>query len=469
MKIRVEVRRSIFAALYSLIVASSGLAQETAQRIHPYAEDPRYWQYQGEPILLVGASNEDNLFNHPELPPEGLEAHLDRIRQVGGNYVRNTMSSRDEGNVWPFHQQEDGLYDLQHAGDEYWKRFDRFLKLTQDRNIIVQIEVWDRFDYAREPWLDNPFNPKNNINYTAEESGLPEQIESHPGRRENPFFRSIPALEDNAPLRAFQEAHVARMLDISLQYGHVLYCISNETNDSEEWSRYWAEFVRAHAKQSDKEIELTEMWDAWDLQSDMHARTFDHPELFSFVDVSQNSHQLGQKQWDNLQWARQRVSNPPRPVNNVKTYGGNHGGGADEGQHKLWRNVLGGAASSRYHRPGGGIGLNDVTAAHLRSLQMVLAEVDIFEAEPLNELLGHREDDEAYVAAVTGQQYALYFPNGGDVTLDVTAAEGSLSLRWLDVLESRWADAETEVPGGGHVRLKTPQAGPWAAMLLVER
>ena len=33
--------------------------------------------------------------------------------------------------------------------------------------IVVQIELWDRFDFAREPWQDNPFNPKNNDVLTA--------------------------------------------------------------------------------------------------------------------------------------------------------------------------------------------------------------------------------------------------------------------------------------------------------------
>lgn len=61
--------------------------------IKVYEENPFYWQYKGEPILLTGGSKEDNLFNHPE----NLEEHLDLLKESGGNYVRNTMSSRDPG------------------------------------------------------------------------------------------------------------------------------------------------------------------------------------------------------------------------------------------------------------------------------------------------------------------------------------------------------------------------------------
>ncbi len=461
-------RLALCLSTLAILVPTVAMAEEPSDRIRPYETNPVYWQYQGKPMLLIGASNEDNLFNHPELPPSGLADHLDRLVNAGGNYVRNTMSSRDEGNVWPFHRQEDGLYDLRQPSREYWQRFTEFLEMTAERNMIVQIEVWDRFDYARQPWQDNPFNPKNNANYTAQQSGLPERIDSHPGSRENPFFHSIPELQNNTAILPFQQAHVQKMLEISLQHSHVLYCISNETNDSEQWSRYWAKFIRQQAQQAGKAIELTEMWDAWDLSSDMHRRTFDHPDLYSFVDLSQNSHQIGQKQWDNLQLARRLVADPPRPVNSVKTYGGNHGGGPVEGQHKLWRNILGGTASSRYHRPGGGIGLNEVTEAHLRSLNMALEHLDIFKAEPNNHLLRERQDDEAYVAAVPGQQYVIYFPNGGDVRLDLKDADAALQVRWLEVLQSRWVGEWEEIAEDDFARLKTPGDGPWVAVLVAK-
>ena len=38
-----------------------------------------------------------------------------------------------------------------------------------------------------------------------------------------------------------------------------------------------------------KTVCVTEMWDDWNLTSKTHKRTFDHPELYDFVDVSQNN------------------------------------------------------------------------------------------------------------------------------------------------------------------------------------
>ena len=469
---------------YAAAEAASG---DEADRIQPWEEDPRYWQYQGEPVLLLGGSDQDNPFNHPNLSGHGVEAHLDLLAEAGGNYIRNTMTSRDrivednpffnDDNIYPFHQDPDtGLYDLERFNDAYWERFRDFLDMTAERGIIVQIEIWDRVDYARDHadypavgWSAQPYNPANNINYTAAESGLPEVVDTHPGQRENPFFRTTPEQEDNPLVLAYQEAFVEELLSISLDYGHVLYCISNETNESEHWSGYWARFIRDRAAEAGVGVEITEMWDAHDLANPMHRHTFDHPDLYSYVDISQNNHQTGQTHWDNMQAARELVADPPRPVNSVKIYGGErHGGGVEEGMRKFWRNVMGGLASARFHRPirpdFTGAGLNELAQTHIRSARMLQDTFDIFGAEPDNGLLADRGPDEAYCATLPGEQYAVYFTDGGTAQIDLAESDGAYALRWLNILESEWT-GEDSVSGGAAVELSAPGDGPWAAVL----
>jgi hypothetical protein len=441
-------------------------------RITTYTENPRYWQFKGEPVLLLGATDQDNLFNHPDIWPFGLESHLDLMVKNGGNYVRNTMSSRDHGNEWAFGKNSNGEYDLNTWNDEFWNRFEHFLDLTLERDIIVQIEVWDRFDFARDPWQLNPFNPGININYTAEESSLPEVIETHPGQRESPFFRTPPDFEDNPLVLEFQHAFMDKMLSISLQYPHVLYCISNETNESPLWSDYWAEFIRDRADEKGVVVHVTEMWDAWDLSDPEHDATFEKPELYTYVDISQNTHQQGQTHWDNAQQVRnERLADGKRPMNNVKIYGGTHHGHSfEEGTNKLWRNIFGGFASSRFHRSSSyfnpsGIGLLPLAQIQLRSMRMFTDEMNVFTAEPANHLLSNREENEAYVFAEEGRRYAVYFPDGGEVTLDISAAEGTLSMRWMDIMNSEWHE-EIPVNEDGSVELTTPSDGPWAVLIL---
>jgi hypothetical protein len=76
----------------------TGLGLRGADGI-PWPENPRYWQYEGRPVLLLGGSKDDKLFQIPD-----LEAHLDEIRAAGGDYIRNTVSDRkDMGfEVYPF-------------------------------------------------------------------------------------------------------------------------------------------------------------------------------------------------------------------------------------------------------------------------------------------------------------------------------------------------------------------------------
>ncbi len=436
----------------------------TSDRIQPYQSNPFYWQYKGRPILLLGGSVEDNLFQIAE-----IEAHLDLLHTVGGNYVRCTMSSRDEGDAWPFGRDAGtGLYDLEQPGQIYWDRFEHFLALCAERDIILQIELWDRFDYARDPWQDNPYNPKNNRNYTAEESGLKEKIDSHPGRRESTFFRTVPALENNALLLKYQRAQVRELLARTLPYPNVLYCMDNETNESPEWGRYWALYIKDQA--GDLSVQTTEMWDAWDLQSEQHRHTLDHPELYSFCDLSQNNHRAGSEHWENAQYIRQQIiaSGQPRPMNSVKVYGASTGpyGSDRDGQERFWRNIFGGLASARFHRPPSGLGLGAIAQAHIRSLRSLAAEIDIFTCTPHNDLLGECNPNEAYCTANPGVEYALFFPNGGNVLLNVEAAKRKkLHIHWLDIRQSVWLDEEVIAPTHD-LRLMTPdKKGYWAAVV----
>ena len=125
----------------------------SVDRIQPWSKNPHYWEYKGQPLLLLGGSKDDNLFQVPD-----LKEHLDDIRAAGGNYIRNTMSDRkDKGfEVYPFFQRQDGKFDLERWNDEYWRRFENLLRWTAERDIIVQIEVWDRFDYSTKNWPPHP-------------------------------------------------------------------------------------------------------------------------------------------------------------------------------------------------------------------------------------------------------------------------------------------------------------------------
>jgi len=90
--------------------------------IRPWSENPSYWEYNGQPVLLLGATDNDNLFQN-----NNLKTHLDSLAEIGGNYVRNTMSDRDEGDLKAFYLNEEGKYDLGKWNSAYWEKFENLL------------------------------------------------------------------------------------------------------------------------------------------------------------------------------------------------------------------------------------------------------------------------------------------------------------------------------------------------------
>ncbi|TVS14985.1 MAG: hypothetical protein EA424_17525 [Planctomycetaceae bacterium] len=434
------VRVGLVAGLAVAMLWAGGVMRaDDADRIQPYAQNPFYWQYKGEPVLLVGGSWMDNLFNHPD----GLEAHLDEIAAAGGNYVRNTMSDRNPENRYAFAQREDGLYDLNEWDAEYWERFDNFLRMCHERDIIVQIEVWDPWDlFASEAplgygpenrgWEVHPFNPRNNVNYTADQSGLAEVIKyyssSKPSR--HAFFHTVPAMDDNVVVRRYQEAFVNRMLDFSLKYPNVLYCMNNEIGEDPEWGRYWARFIRQRAQDEGVDVYLADMRRNSNFDSAEQIALLHDDSHYDFFEISQNNVNTGQRHFSQILAMRARRLDNPKPLNNVKIYGGEgHGwtGGSLEATRRMWRNLIGGLASSRFHRPGPddrpfGIGANQLAQAHMRNVRTIMEEIGWPHIEPDLGFVQLRSDVAA--AVQLKRTHVAYTRNaGGDARLYVNAQE----------------------------------------------
>jgi hypothetical protein len=438
-----------FVFLYFILLAAiSGCSpgpDENAYSddIRPYEENPRYWQYKGKPVLLLGGTCDDNLFQLDK-----LEAHLDLLHSVGGNYIRNTMSSRDSGNLWPFYLQPDGLYDLDKWNEAYWDKFGSLLELTNERDIIVQIEVWDRFDYSRDPWQVNPFNPSNNVNYTEDECAMAVEYPRHPSGDLQTFFHSIPGMPN------YTREH----------------CMDNETSTPPEWGRYWMKFIQDKA--GDKQVYTTDMFDRFfrPHQCASCLAALGNPEIYEFLDVSQiNSRNFNETHWDTLQWIlQQREQHALRPVNCVKVYGGENtswGSGSNEdGVERFLRDVVGGCAAVRHHRPPTGNGLNERSQASIKSIRLIETMVNMWELETHMELLTDCEDDEAYLTAKKGESYVMLFTDGGSVTLDLDGYPDPCSGRWIDIGSGTWGE-QFSLNGKGAAEISAPGSGGWFAVI----
>jgi hypothetical protein len=437
---------------------------EGENHIRPYSENPYYWQFKGQPVLLLGATDNDNLFQN-----DNIESHLDSMKAIGGNYIRNTMSDRDPGDRRAFAMTPDGKYDLNQWNDEYWRRFENMLRLTSERDIIVQIEIWDRFDHSLDEWLGDPYNPKNNINYTYTEASLDSLYPIPSWRNAHHFFFTVPELNNNEILLKYQKAFVEKILSHSLKYRNVLYCIDNETSGKEEWATYWAKFIRENSNGQD--IYITQMWDTWDVKTPMHKRTLDHPELYGYVDISQNSQLPGYQNWENAQYVINYIKDDPRPINSTKIYGSdtyepwrNRGMNTEHAVQSFFRNLVGGYATSRFHRPPHGIGLSGPSINSIKTIRKIEEQVKLWDIASRMDLLNDVEENLAFIAAKEGEKYVIYFTKTGKVNLNLAGQNHAFTLRWINVDTAEWAKTE-EITGGRSLELEaTNEKGSLAVL-----
>jgi len=481
--------------------------------IKPYSKNPCYWQYRGKPLVLIGGSDRDNIF---QWACEGtkLTDHLDLLGSCGGNYIRCTLSSREytsEGYRWdllpyPF-AKVDGRYDLRQWNEEYWNKLRTFLRETKTRGIIVQMELWDRWNEsgdsrkARFGWYDSPWNPNNNSTYDWADSPLLK-----PG--ETDFYNAFhyAAVTNDPVLLPLQQRFVQKVVDEVIDNGndHVLFQVDNESGIGDETLEpdpYWARFVRRYAKSKGASDIFVCSSRRFHWPTPYKATTFqdwDNPEVrvpllnaaFNFSDISQNNGASGQTQYDNIVWYRSRVlAHGARPINNVKCYhfnwpiGGSFGKDRTaptdaEAGAKFWRAVFAGSAGVRFHRhtptlPAGlreGFGLSFEGQRHLRSMREFLDAVHIFRMNPRNDLLSQRVTNEAYCLAEPGQLYAVFFAGDGDgrVQIELTASGRSFELRWLDVATSCWGKKAT-ISSRRDYMLRAPGSGHWVAVLTASK
>lgn len=448
-----------------------GIIQDPSNdSIRPYPANPDYWQYKGQPVLLLGGTKDDNLFQI-----SGLEQHLDDLASVGGNYLRNTMSSRDSGDVYPFLSVAGGKYDLDQWNPDYWRRFENLLVWSDQRDIIIQIEMWDRFDYSQDFWKKSPWNPINNINYDSTQTALQTVYPEHPWLDLQPFFHSISGMPKYQPkldlIRKYQEAFVDHLLSFSLKYGNVLYCMDNETSTPPEWGKYWIRYIRQSAARQGVEIYLTDMFDEfYQPQScGVCQDAIADPGTYTFLDISQiNSRNFGQNHWDTLQWIRQKARAYQRPINNTKVYGGGESswgsGTPADGVERFCRNIIGGAASARFHRPWAGSGLQPISKAAIKSFRLAESLVKLWDLDPRQDLLSERDPNEAYLTANPGLgQYLAYFPDGGSVSIQLDGNRQH-QLKWIDIRSGDWGPQDS-ISVGSSAQIKAPGPGGWLAII----
>lgn len=465
-------------------------ARSAADHIQPYVEDPRYWQYKGKPVMLLGGNKWDAPFFIQD-----QETVYDDLQAAGGNYLRYILKQRQADSssvvklvrIFPFRKLNNGKYDLNQWSDDYWDRFSDGLRMCEERAIIAQITLWDHFDFYREEWEISPWNPKNNVNYTSGESGLADSYPVHPGKDTNPFMKTVPTMRDNTVVLDYQKKLIAKMISIALNHNNVLYNMANEGNlGQEKWDRWWCDFIRNEASAVGKTIYTTTMFDRQRWEPVVNT-----PGVYTYVEgskVGSRWTEKGQTQYDvAVGLINGTNAKRIRPVNAVKVRTQKI---VKHAQERLWRPLMAGFASLSHHRttdgsltaggprsgddnhsgdtyPIGGLGLEQDARNNIKAMRAFTDVVVPWETSPRQDLLTNRASDEAYLRAKVGEVYGLYFVDTGSVGLKLDGVSGTFRLRWIDIAKGAYVGAEQTLTGGNTVTITTPggATGGWAAVI----
>ncbi len=501
---RIELRNTpcIFSGLiFALIWSSSTYAQITV--------DGRYWKYNGRRVLLLGGWNHGHnpFIDHDtdnDNDNQGVSTtaqiinEMDELVAAGGNYLRCVldpgMASGIQG--FPFCAKSGNKYDLNKMTGPFWRRIEMFISEASKRNVIVQIEVWDRFDLIDGSWGSwpvSPWNPKNNINYTSESSGLASSYRSF---ATHPFLQGVPGhpVYEKASatrkqkydlVRSFQDKFIDKLLSITLAYNNVLYCMNNETHEHPAWGLYWMKFIEVKASARGKSVSTTDMFDDVYKAETSRGLTYQlkNRSKYDYIDVSQtNSRHADQAHWDKIKWIADAAKqmNPPYLLHMTKVYGNDlaldskpwsrfRPGDSDNAIEEWWRNLIAGVAGVRFHRPTSGIGLYPAAKKCITATRKVETKVKFWDVEPKMDLLTNRQPDEAYLAADPGKAYILYFTKngGGSVGLKLDSYPNTtFELRWINIDTGGWGPATT-ISGGSTVTIDRPGTfAHWVATIV---
>ena len=128
----------------------------------------------------------------------------------------------------------------------------------------------------------------------------------------------------------------------------------------------------------------------------------------------------------------------------------------------LWRNLIGGAASARFHEKH--LGFTETAQQMIRSARAVTGAIDLFTCAPHPELAQADGDNTAYCLANPGTEYVVYFTSGGAAELDISACKSGATARWFGIDQGGWI-GEEEKRSGASAALQTPGPGQWAAVV----
>jgi hypothetical protein len=424
-------------------------------QVHP--RNPRYFtDGSGKAIFLTGSHTWNTLQDYtyaalPSPPTLDFDAYLAFLKRHNHNFFRLWAwespfnPGAQQGTIYydpmPYPSPGPGTaldgkpkFDLTLFNQAYFDRMRARTMAARDEGIYVSVMLFEGFsiegkgNVGGDPWQGHPFNPRNNINGIEGRGG----IEAH-------------TLSDPA-ITACQEAYVRKVIDSVNDLDNVLYEITNEDEGSAAdtaWQTHLIDFIKRCEATKPKQhpVGMTRQWPGGS----------DEILLDSPADwISPGAKLLPAD-------GRKVILND---TDHSYFWIGLKADGLAAQRAWVWENFTRGSQClfmDPYLDPSHDPGRNDPVGGspdpYWDTLRQAMGRtrayatrMDLAATAPHDALAST-----GFCLADPGSEYLVYAPEGGEVTVDLSASAGPFHVEWMDPAEGTILPGEATAGGGQRV------------------
>lgn len=423
-------------------------------RVHP--DNRRYFtDGTGRAVYLTGSHVWNNLVDMgPDDPPPefDFDAYLKFLARHGHNFVRlwtwelvcwdsrangqwakpkvHTVAPQPWARTGPG-KALDGKpkFDLQKYDPVYFDRLRKRVAAAGKQGIYVSVMLFEGWSMQRitDAWRHHPLNPANNVQGVDGDANRDGRgLEVH----------TLTTREVNAR----QEAYVRKVIDTVNDLDNVLYEISNENHPgSTRWQYHMIDFIHRCERTKPKQ----------------------HPVgmTFQFRGGSNRTLLEGPADWISPNAEGGYRDNPP-PADGRKVIlsDTDHLWGIGGNPAWVFKSFMRGL-NPIFMDPYDGVVLSQRADARWDPIRQAMGQtrriadrVDLAAMTPRINLASSK-----YCLANPPRQYLVYLPDGGQVTVDLSAAKGRLAVEWFNPGHDKWISAAPT--GGGSRQFTAPFKG----------
>ena len=436
-------------------------------------------------ILLTGSHTWANFQEHYTEDEHVIfdwKGYLDMMEGHHQNFMRFWMYEQPQGQAWtqekafvdPMPYQRSGKelaydgkpkFDLDKWNEDYFKRLRTRVIEAGNRGIYVSVMLFQGWslnklgDPKADPFLSHPFNQTNNVNGVA-------VINTNSDQEGKPTLHSL----GNKAALAYQEAYVKKIIETVNDLDNVLYETINE-GGTKEWCYHMINYIRSVEKKMPKQhmIGLGNRIAPAMLNQEL----WDSPADYISPD------------WEPIGWSLpggqfvQDYGSDP-PANNHKKVciiDTDHLWGLGGNYIWAWKSFCRGLNPIFMDCWQPLVGAMDPKTVDFAFTGQISKNQRYYpDYEPLRKTLGYIRDyaerldlknmvprqdlsTTHYCLANPGQEYLIYFPEGGKATVNLADVKGDMEVEWFIPTQHQTLKGSQKVKGGYFAVFEAPYIG----------